>query len=67
MKKEKITLEVNNDHMEFDVFNIMKSIPVEVASRIDTIDVIDECINEVIHECLEKNPREPHMVQKANE
>ena len=41
MKKGKITLEVDNDHMEFDVFNIMKSTPVEVASRIDTIDIID--------------------------
>ena len=49
------------------MFNIMKSTPIEVASQIDTIDVIDECINEVIHECLEQNPREPHIVQKANE
>ena len=53
MKKGKITLEVDNDHMEFDVFNIMKSTSVEVASWIDTIDIIDECIDEVIHECLE--------------
>ena len=67
MMKRKITLEVDNDHMEFDVFNIMKSTPVEVASRIDTIDIIDECINEVIHECLEQDPVEPYMVQKANE
>ena len=53
MKNGKITLEVDNESMEFDVFNIMKSTPVEVASRIDTIDIIDECIDEVIHECLE--------------
>ena len=53
MRRGKITLKVDNDHMEFDVFNIMKSTPVEVASRIDTIDIIDECIDEVIHECLE--------------
>ena len=44
MKKGKITLEVDNECMEFDVLKIMKSIPVEVASRIDSIDVIDECI-----------------------
>ena len=52
MKKGKITLEVDNECMEFDVLKIMKSTPVEVASRIDSIDVIDECIEEVIHECL---------------
>ena len=67
MKRGKIILKVDNDHMEFDMFNIMKSTPVEVASRIDTIDVIYQCINEVIYECLEQDPIEPHMVQKANE
>ena len=41
MRRGKITLKVNNDHMKFDVFNIMKSTLVEVASRIDTIDIID--------------------------
>ena len=44
MKKGKITLEVDNEYMEFDVLKIMKSTPVEVASIIDSIDVIDECI-----------------------
>ena len=52
MRKEKITLEVDNKNMEFDVFKIMKSTPVEVASRIESIDIIDECIEEVIHEHL---------------
>ena len=32
MRRGKIKLKVDNDHMEFDVFNIMKSTPVEVAS-----------------------------------
>ena len=32
MRKEKITLEVDNEHMEFDVFKIIKSTPVKVAS-----------------------------------
>ena len=50
MKQGKITLEVGNECMEFDVLNIIKSIPIEVASRIDSIDIIDECIEEVIHE-----------------
>ena len=35
MKKGKITLEVDNECMEFDVLNIIKSTPIEVASRID--------------------------------
>ena len=52
MRKGKITLEVDNEHMEFDVFKIMKSTPVKVASRIESIDIIDECIEEVIHEHL---------------
>ena len=38
--------------MKFDVLNIMKSTPIEVVSRIDSIDVVDGCIEEVIHECL---------------
>ena len=41
MRRGKITLKDDNDHMEFDVFNIMKSTLLEVASRIDTIDIID--------------------------
>ena len=32
MRKGKITLEVDNEHIEFDVFKIKKSTPVEVAS-----------------------------------
>ena len=67
MRRGKITLEVDNEHMEFDVLNIMKSTPVEVASQIDSINIIDECIDEVIHECLQQDPMEPHMVPKANE
>ena len=67
MRKGKITLKVDNEHMEFDVFKIMKSTPVEVASRIESIDIIDECIEEVIHENLKQDPMETNMVPKANE
>ena len=67
MRKGKITLEVDNEHMEFDVFKIMKSTLVEVASRIESIDIIDECIEEVIHEHLKQDPMETNMVLKANE
>ena len=67
MKQGKITLEVDNECMEFDVLNIMKSTPIEVASRIDSIDIIDECIEEVIHECLRNDSMEPYMMEEANE
>ena len=53
--------------MEFDVLNIMKSTPIEVASRIDSIDIIDECIEEVIHECVWNDSMEPYGKQEANE
>ena len=67
IRKGKITLKVDNEHMEFDVSKIMKSLPVEVARRIETIDIIDECIEEVIHEHLKQDPMETNMVSKANE
>ena len=43
MKRGKITLEVNNECLEFDVFKIIKSTLIEVASRIDSLDILDEC------------------------
>ena len=60
MKQGNITLEVDNECMEFDVLKIMKSTLIEVASRIDSIDVIDECIEEVIQECLTNDFMEPY-------
>ena len=38
-----------------------------MASRIDSIDVIDECIKEVIHECLRNDSMEPYIMEEANE
>ena len=67
MKRGKITLEVDNEHMEFDVHKIMKSTPAEVVSRIDSIDIIDECVNEVLPECLRQDPMETHIVQEVSE
>ena len=52
--------------MEFDVFKMMKSSPIEVASKIDSIDVLDEYINEVIHDCLSQDPIEPYVMREAN-
>ena len=62
MRKGKIILEVDNEHMEFDVFKIMKSTPVEVASRIESIDIIDKCTEEVIHEHLKHADIKPLAV-----
>ena len=66
MKNGKITLEVNNECMEFDVMNIMKSTPIDVANRIDSLDVIDECIEEVIYKCLGDDPIMPHDMQEVS-
>ena len=67
MKRGKITLEVNNECMEFDVFKMMRSSPMEVASRIDSIDVIDKCIDNVIYDCLSQDPIAIYVMQEANE
>ena len=67
MRKGKITLEVDNECMEFDVRNIIKSTPIEVANRIDSLDVIDECIEEVIYECLGDDPIKPYDMQEVSE
>ena len=67
MKRGKITLEVDNEHMEFDVNRIMNSTPIEVASRIDSIDIIDKCVKEVLPECLKQDSKETHMVQEVSE
>ena len=67
MKQGKITSEVGNEGIEFDVLSIMKSTPIEVASRINSIDINDECIEEVIHECLRNDSMEPYMMEEANE
>ena len=40
MKNGKITLEVDNESMEFDMWNMVKLIPIEVASRVDSIDLM---------------------------
>ena len=53
--------------MEFDVFKMMKTSPMEVASRINSIDVLDECIDEVIHDCLSQDPIEPYVTREAND
>ena len=61
MKNGKITLEVDNESMKFDVLNMVKSTPIKVASKVDYIDaydVIDGCIEEVIYECIKSDSME---------
>ena len=58
---------MDNESIEFDLWNMVKSIPIEVASRVDSIDVIDGCIEEVIHECLRSDTIELCKMQDANE
>ena len=70
MKNGKITLEVDNKSMEFNVWKMVKSIPIEVVSRVDSIDaydVIDGCIEEVIHECIKSDSMELNQVYQPNE
>ena len=70
MKNRKITLEVDNESMEFDVWNMVKSIPIEVVSRVDSIDaydVIDGCIEEVINECIKSDSMELNKVHEPND
>ena len=38
----------------------MKSTPVKVANRIDLINILDECVDQVIHECLNQELIEPY-------
>ena len=45
----------------------MKISPIEVVSKIDSIDILDECIDEVIHDCLSQDPIEPYVILEANE
>ena len=70
MKNGKITLEVDNESIEFNVWNMVKSIPIEVVSRVDSIDaydVIDGCIEEEIHECIKSDSTELNQVYELNE
>ena len=67
MKRGKITLEVNNECLEFDIFKIMKSTPIEVASRIDSLDIFDECVHKVIHGCLKQDPIEPYKDHETSD
>ena len=45
MKNGKIKVEVNDESIVFDVYKMIKtSPPIEVYGRINSIDIIDECV-----------------------
>ena len=57
MKKGKIKVEVNDETIVFDVFKMIKTtLPIEVCERINSLDIIDECVNDVVHEYVGKDP-----------
>ena len=51
MKNGKIKVEVNDESIVFDVYKLIKtSPPIEVCERINSIDIIDDCVIDVVHE-----------------
>ena len=57
MKNGKIKVEVNDESIVFDVYKLIKtSPPIEVCERINSIDIIDDCVNDVVHEYIGKDP-----------
>ena len=53
MKNGKIKIEVNDESIVFYVFKMIRTIPFfEVCGEINSLDIIDECIDEVVHECV---------------
>ena len=42
-------MEVNDESIVFDVYKMIKtSPPIEVYERINLIDIIDDCVNDVV-------------------
>ena len=57
MKNGKIKVEVNNEYIIFDVYKMIKtSPPIEVCERIHSIDIIDECVQNVVNKYIGKDP-----------
>ena len=55
MKNGKIKVEVNDESIVFDVYKMIKtSPPIEVYGRINSIDIIDECVQDVVNEYVGK-------------
>ena len=68
MKNGKIKVEVNDESIVFDVYKMIKtSPPIEVCERINSIDITDDCVNDVVHEYIGKDPLSNLMSQGAIE
>ena len=50
-------MEVNDESIVFYVYKMIKtSPPIEVYERINSIDIIDNYVNDVVHEYIGKGP-----------
>ena len=50
MKNGKIKVEVNYETIVFSVFKMIKiTPPIEVYERINSLYIIDECMNDIVH------------------
>ena len=68
MKNSKIKVEVNDESIVFYVYKMIKtSPPIEVYERINSIDIIDNYVNDVVHEYIGKGPLSNLMSQGAIE
>ena len=62
MKNGKIKVEVNDKFIIFDIYKMIKtSPPIEVCGRINSIDIIDECVQDVVNEYIGKDPLSDFM------
>ena len=56
MKNGKIKVEVNDESIVFDVYKMIKTYPpIEVCERINSLDIIDDCVNDIVHEYIGKD------------
>ena len=68
MKNGKIKMEVNDESIVFDVFKMIKEAsPMEIYKRVDLLDPINKCVNDMLQECLGQEPLGISLSQGADE
>ena len=68
MKNGKIKIEVNDESIVFYVFKMIKTTPpIKICGEINSLDIIDECIDKVVHERVGQNPLEISISQRIDE
>ena len=56
MKNGKVNVEVNDETIVFDVYKMIKTTPlIQVCERINSLDIIDECVKDVVHKYIGKD------------